>query len=67
MNLCDIRKNNFLTQKEAAVKLNITAKYLSKIENGVRNPSDALRGKMADVYDVNVAEIFLAQNRTECS
>lgn len=54
------RKENNLTQVEAAKKLGISPLHLSHIENKVRNPSDKLKNKMANLYKVSIAEIFLA-------
>ena len=67
MNIREYRRAKGYTQKKASYLLNITDKYLSKIETGKRAPSDRLRSKMAEVYEVNIEEIFLLTNRTKSS
>lgn len=60
-----LRKKNNLTQKQAVTKLNITKEYLSMLENGERNPSDALKEKMSKLYKCSIADIFLAVTSTK--
>ena len=54
------------TQTEVAEVLDITQKYLSKIELGQRTPSACLLAKFADFYkkplDVLFPDIFLPSN-----
>lgn len=62
----DFRKKKGLTQNKAAEMLKITKEYLSMIERGIRNPSDNLKKKMAILYQVSIADIFLALQETKC-
>ena len=64
--LKDLRKNTNLTQEQTAKILLITKEYLSMLENGARNPSDALKEKMSKLYCCDIADIFLAINLTKC-
>lgn len=63
--LKDLREDKKLTQEQSAKILLITKEYLSMLENGSRNPSDTLKGKMAKLYECNIADIFLAINSTK--
>ena len=60
--LKDLRENKKLTQEQASKILLITKEYLSMLENGSRNPSDALKEKMAKLYECSIADIFLIIN-----
>lgn len=62
----NLRENRGLTQEQASKKLDITKEYLSMIENSTRNPSDKLKEKMSKLYQVSIAEIFLAAKKTKC-
>ena len=64
--LQDLRKDKELTQEQTAKILAITKEYLSMLETGDRNPSDALKEKMAKLYNCSIADIFLAINSTKC-
>lgn len=64
--LKDLRENTNLTQEQTAKILLITKEYLSMLENGARNPSDALKEKMSKLYCCDIADIFLAINSTKC-
>ena len=61
--LQELRKNRDLTQEQAAKILGITTEYLSMLENGIRNPSDSLKEKMAKLYNITIVDIFLTINR----
>ena len=63
-NIKEIRIKRKLTQDEASKKLGITKEYLSMIERGIRNPSDTLKYKFAELYNVSVTYIFLALKET---
>lgn len=65
-NLQELRKNRELTQEQASKILGIKLEYLSMLENGKRNPSDTLKGKMAKLYGCSIADIYLAVNSTKC-
>ena len=63
--LQDLRKEKDLTQDQASKVLSITKEYLSMLENGDRNPRDALKEKMAKLYNCDIANIFLAVSSTK--
>lgn len=65
--LGELREKANITQTNAAKTFGITNRYLSMIESGKRNPSDSLKEKMANLYNVEIADIFLAIKRTKCS
>lgn len=60
-----LRTNKGKTQEEASTIFGITKEYLSMVENGKRNPSDKLKEKMANFYEVTISDIFLAINQTK--
>ena len=60
-----LRENRKLTQKETAKLLDITKEYLSMIECGKRNPSDALKERLAKLYNVAISDIFLSLKETK--
>lgn len=61
----ELRKTRHLTQQETAKLLDITKEYLSMIECGKRNPSDALKEKLAKLYNVSISDIFLSLKETK--
>ncbi len=63
--LKELRENKNKTQEIAAKEFGITKEYLSMLERGERNPSDKLKEKMADFYNVSMYYIFLAYNETK--
>ncbi len=63
--LQDLRKERQMTQEQASKILSIRKEYLSMLENGVRNPSDNLKEKMARLYNCSIADIFLAVSSTK--
>ena len=65
MTLKQLREKRNLTQEEASKILDINKCYLSQLENGIRNPSDKMKKKMAKLYQVEATEIFLACNLTK--
>lgn len=66
MTLQEMRIKKGLTQQQASKILDINADYLSMLENKNRNPSDKLKKKMAKLYGVSIADIFLAIQLTKC-
>ena len=66
MTLQEMRLRKGLTQEQASKILDINAYYLSMLENKNRNPSDKLKKKMAKLYGVSIADIFLALQSTKC-
>lgn len=65
MSLQELRNAVNLTQVQAAKLLDITIQYISMLECGTRNPSDRLKKKMAKLYRVSIADIFLAMETTK--
>lgn len=63
--LKELRNKKGITQEQASKLLEIRKTYLSMLENGVRNPSDTLKEKMAKLYECNIADIFLAISSTK--
>ncbi len=61
----ELRETRHLTQRETAKLLDITKEYLSMIECGKRNPSDALKERLAKLYNVSVSDIFLSLKETK--
>lgn len=49
-----LRKDNNLTQKELAKVLNIKNNTLSQYENGINEPNDEIKIKIADYFDVTI-------------
>lgn len=66
MSIKKFRESKQLTQEKTANILGITKEYLSMIERGDRNPSDALKEKMAILYNVTITDIFLSLKETKC-
>lgn len=66
MTLQEMRLKKGLTQEQASKILEINSDYLSMVENKIRNPSDKLKKKMAKLYGVSIADIFLAIHLTKC-
>ena len=50
----DLRKLNNLTQLEVSKKLNISNTTLSQYETGQRLPSDDIKIKISDIFNVSV-------------
>ncbi len=48
----EARDRKGITAKAAAVQLDITPEYLSRVENGFYDPSGTLVKRMATTYDV---------------
>lgn len=63
--LKDLREDKKLTQEQSSKILLITKEYLSMLENGFRNPSDALKEKMAKLYGCDISDIFSAISSTK--
>lgn len=65
--LKDLRIAKGYTQKQVALLLGKSLRYISALENGKRNPSDKMKYSMAKLYGVTVIEFFLACDRTKRS
>ena len=63
--LKDLREDKKLTQEQSSKVLLITKEYLSMLENGFRNPSDTLKEKMAELYECDISDIYLAISSTK--
>ena len=59
----DIRKNNNLTQKELADKLNVTYQAVSKWENGKNLPDLAILKKISEEFNIDIS--FLLDTKTK--
>jgi len=55
--------NGELTQQEVADKLSVSRQTIHSIEKGKFNPSVKLALKMADLFNVNVKEIFYLEDK----
>jgi transcriptional regulator with XRE-family HTH domain len=54
-----IRKTVGLTLDAAAGQADVTKGYLSKVERGTASPSIAVVSRLADVYGVRLADVFI--------
>lgn len=63
-NLADLRKQNNLTQREVAVKLDFSDKSVSKWESGESVPSVDVLVKLAELYKVKL-DYFVTETHTE--
>lgn len=61
-NIKEKRKALGLTQYELAEALNVEDKYISRIETGTSTPSFALLEKIANVLNINLAELFIIED-----
>lgn len=61
-----LRENKRMTQKEVSNEIGVTKEYIGMLENGKRNPSDSMKKKLAELYECNVTDIFLACEETKC-
>lgn len=57
-NIRRIRKDRGLTQEELAIRLNVVRQTVSKWEKGRSVPDAELLQKLADVLDINTAELL---------
>ncbi|MDO4290810.1 MAG: helix-turn-helix transcriptional regulator [Eggerthellaceae bacterium] len=54
----DLRKENGLTQEKLALMVGVERSYLAKLEAGKRNASIDVLEKIADGFDLTLAEFF---------
>lgn len=66
MTLKELRKKKKLTQIQVAKLTDTTVTYIFLLEKGKRNPSDAMKVKLAKVYNVKPVDIFSAIQQTKC-
>lgn len=60
--IAELRKEQGMTQKELADKINVNYVTLSRYENGERNPKIDKLDKMADIFGVTVEYIIGRSN-----
>jgi putative transcriptional regulator len=63
-NIKTIRKNKGMTQEELASQLHVTRQTISKWEKGLSVPDADMLSRMAEIFDVSVAEL-LGADRVE--
>ncbi len=63
--LKELRENRDMTQGQVAKATDKTTRYISMIEQGLRNPSDTLKEELSKLYKVSIAQIFLAIKTTK--
>ncbi len=66
MTLQELRRKQKLTQDEVAKLADSTKTYIYLLEKGKRNPSDSMKIKLANIYNVKPIDIFLAIQQTKC-
>lgn len=64
--LKELRMRKKMNLLEASKKVGITNTYLCMLESGLRNPSDRMKIKLAEAYNVSPITIFLATQSTKC-
>lgn len=52
-----LRKN--LTQRDLAYKIGVTPRYIAFLETGSRKPSIEVAGKIANLLEASIEEIFM--------
>lgn len=57
--LVELRKNFNLSQEDFAKKINVSRQTVSSIENGRYNPSLDLAFQIAEVFNMQIEEIFI--------
>ena len=60
-----LRKETGLTQEELADKMNVSRRTVSRWETGSNLPDLALLVELADLYDVDMREIFNGERKNE--
>lgn len=63
--LKELRESRNMTQEEVGKATNKTTRYVSMIEQGIRNPSDKMKESLAEVYGVSLMQIFLSTQTTK--
>lgn len=56
--ICDLRRTEKMTQKELAVKLNVSDNVISRWENGKSIPDAEMLLKLSEVFHVSILEIY---------
>ncbi len=60
-----LRKENNLTQEELADKMNVTRRTVSRWETGANLPDLSILVELADLYNVDMREIFNGERKNE--
>lgn len=63
--LKQLRESRNMTQEQVGKATKKTTRYISMIEQGIRNPSDTMKQSLADVYKVSIMQIFLSIQTTK--
>lgn len=63
--LKQLRESRKMTQDEVGKATGKTTRYISMIEQGIRNPSDKMKERLARVYKVSLMQIFLSTQTTK--
>lgn len=58
LRLIKLRKDRGITQQQASETLGITRSFYGMIETGNRNPTLDLAKKIADLFQVDIEELF---------
>ena len=56
--ICELRKEKELTQKELAMRLNITDRAISKWENGVCLPDAGTMPVLCEILNITINDLF---------
>lgn len=59
--IAECRKNKMLTQEQFAEQLHVTAKSVSKWENGYCLPDSSLYESLCSILDISINELFAGQ------
>lgn len=65
-NLERLRKRANFTQSELAEKSEVSAKYVSQLENATRNPSMEIVYRLSRALGVEVSEFFSDRGKMDC-
>lgn len=63
--LKELRISRGMTQEQVGKAIKKTTRYISMIEQGIRNPSDNTKEQLAKTYGVSMMQIFLAVQTTK--
>lgn len=63
--LKQLRESRHMTQEQVGKATNKTTRYISMIEQGIRNPSDKMKESLAQVYKVSLIQIVLSTQTTK--
>lgn len=65
--LKNLRKKKKLSVKGISQILEISSSHYYKIESGIRNPNFILAGKIADLFNCSVDDLFFKEKLDELS